>query len=117
MKRLIFSFLIVLFGSFLYAAEPDSVFISSSSTPIDRGTCTCKGIPLHGNVKIVESAADFDVRVVTSLSDIDVKVVESLPNNCGEWRFVESLPDFTVRFVESGADFDIRFVESLPGVR
>ena len=117
MKRLIFSFLIVLFGSLLYAAEPDSVFVNSGSNPIDRETCTCKGIPLHGNVKIVESSADFDVRVVTSLSNLDVKLVESLPNNCGEWRFVESLPDFTVRFVESGADFDIRFVESLPGVK
>ena len=115
MKRLIFSFLIVLFGSFLYAAEPDSVFVSSN--PINRDSCTCKGIPLHGNVKIVDSFADFDVRIVNSFPDLDVKVVESFPDDCGEWKFVESFPDFTIRIVDSFSDFDIRFVDSFPGVR
>ena len=115
MKRLIFSFLIVLFGSFLYAAEPDNVLVSSN--PINRDSCTCKGIPLHGNVKIVDSFADFDVRIVNSFPDLDVKVVESFPDDCGEWKFVESFPDFTIRIVDSFSDFDIRFVDSFPGVR
>ena len=115
MKRLIFSFLIVLFGSLLYAAEPDSVFVSSN--PINRDSCTCKGIPLHGNVKIVDCFADFDVRVVDAFSDLDVKVVDAFPDECGEWKFVDAFPDFTVRFVDAFADFDIRFVNAFPGVQ
>ena len=101
MKRLIFSFLIVLFGSFLYAAEPDSVFVNTSSNPIDRDSCTCKGIPLYGRVKVVQSmSADFRVEVVSSFADLLVTKCTS-PFRCGEWEFVSSFPDFTISFVSS----------------
>ena len=116
MKRLLLSLVIVLFGSLLYAAEPDSVFVNSSN-PIDRDSCTCKGIPLYGRVKIVDSFADFDIHVVESFPDLDVKVVDSFADECGEWIFVDSFADFTVRIVDSFSDFTVRFVGSWPGVR
>lgn len=106
MKTLLFTFLV-----------PVALLFAGSTKPIDKERCSCENIPLHGDVKVVQSFADFDVRVVESLADLDVKVVESFPDNCGEWRFVESFPDFTIRFVESSEDFSIRFVESFPGVR
>ena len=62
MKRLLFSLLIVLFGSLLYAAEPDSVAVDSS--PINRETCTCKGIPMYGKVRVVDISPDFKVEFV-----------------------------------------------------
>ena len=116
MKRLLLSLLIVLFGSFLYAAEPDSVFVSSSN-PIDKETCTYKGKRLYGNVRIVECNADFDVRLVQYGADLEVKVEEYSTNRCGEWHFVNAGEDFTVRFVDNGADFNIRIVEYNPGVQ
>jgi hypothetical protein len=78
--------------------------------------CTWNGIPLYGEVQVVESFADIDVEVVTNFPDLNVKVVESFPDDCGEWEFVESFPDFTIRFVDSFADIRIEFVESFPGV-
>ena len=117
MKRLLLSLVIIFFGSLLYAAEPDSVFVNSSSNPIDRDSCTCKGIPLHGRVKVVDSFADFDIHVVESFPDLDVKVVDSFADECGEWIFVDSFADFTVRIVDSFSDFTVRFVGSWPGVR
>ena len=116
MKRLLFSLLIVLFGSLLYAAEPDSVFVSSSN-PIDKETCTYKGKKLYGNVRIVDCGADFDVRIVECGADLEVKVEEYSAYRCGEWHFVNAGEDFTVRFVDGCADFDIRFVNSAPSVR
>ena len=115
MKRLLLLLLIVLFGSLLYAAEPDSVFVNST-TPIDKETCTCKGKRLCGKVKIVTDIADFDIQMVDAFSDFDVKVVPCAMN-CGEWQFVDSAPDFTVRFVDAFPDFTIRFVEAFPGVK
>ncbi len=106
MKTLLLSFLV-----------PVALLFAGSTKPIDKERCSCGNIPLYGNVKVVQSLADFDVRVVESLADLDVKIVSSSPNGCGEWRFVESLPDFTIRFVESSEDFSIRFVESMPGAR
>lgn len=120
MKRLIFSFLIVLFGSFLYAAEPDSVFVNSNSNPIDRETCTCKGKRLYGKVKVVDMSADFRVEVVNMGYGADLWVKKIEPGyscySCGEWQFVESGEDFTVQFVEMSGDFRITFVEIGSGV-
>jgi hypothetical protein len=121
MKRLIFSFLIVLFGSFLYAAEPDSVFVSSSSNPIDRETCTCKGKRLYGKVKVVDVFADFKVEVVKTGCEANLWVKEIEPGyscySCGEWQFVETGEDFTVQFVETHGDFRITFVEIGSGIQ
>ena len=119
MKRLIFSFLIVLFGSLLYAAEPDSVFVNSSN-PIDRETCTLNGKRLYGKVRVVDISADFDVEIVDFGCGADLWVTKIEPGyscySCGEWQFVESGEDFTVQFVEIGGDFRITFVEIGSGV-
>jgi|TARA_R100000455_G_C6246932_1_gene104438 hypothetical protein len=77
--------------------------------------CTFNGIPLYGEVEIVESFADIQVQVVDSFPDLRVKTVESFADSCGEWEFVDSFPDFTVEFVSSFGDIKIEFVESFPG--
>lgn len=115
MKRLLLFLLIISFGSLLYAAEPDSVFVNSN--PINRDSCTCKGIPLHGRVKVVQSMqADFRVQVVSSFADLQVTQCTS-PLRCGEWEFVEGSADFTIVYVSSFPDFTISFVSSFPGVQ
>ncbi len=118
MKKVV-AFLFLLFSFvMIYAAEPDStVWASETDNPIDRETCTFKGIPLYGRVKIVTDLADFDVKIEKDLPDLDVEVVDALPNSCGRWEFVDDLPDFTIRFVDDLPDFTIRFVDALPGVR
>ncbi len=77
--------------------------------------CRVDGVPLHGEVQVVDSFADFRVQIVDSFPDLKVKPVENFADSCGEWRFVDSFPDFTVQFVDSFADFKIAFVESFPG--
>lgn len=118
MKKLV-SLLFVLFvlGS-VYAAEPDSLLLAgkSASEPINKGNCTCKGIPLYGRVKVITSSADFDVKIIEHSADLDVKVVEHTAGRCGEWQFVEHAPDFTIRLVEHAPDFEIRMVEHAPGI-
>lgn len=114
MKRLLLSLLIVLFGSFLYAAEPDSVLVKSDTASED---CTCKGIKLYGRVKIVSSGADLKVKVVDSWQDISVKVVDNWADECGKWKFVDSWPDFTIQIVDSWEDLRVRFVDSWPGMK
>lgn len=93
---------------------------NSNSDDPDKGfnkkNCTFNGIPLHGNVKIVESFADIKVQIVNSFPDLNVKVVESFPDDCGEWKLVESFPDFTIQIVTSFPDIKIKYVESFPGV-
>ena len=118
MKKL-FSFLLILFVGFsVYAADPDSLLLASnsSSEPIDKEHCTCKGIPLYGDVMIVSSAADFEVEIVNSARDLYVLSTNSRPEKCGEWRFVTSNPDFTIKLVNSKADFCIEYVSSFPGI-
>ena len=78
--------------------------------------CECNGIPLYGDVKIVNSFPDFKVKVVNSFPDLNVKLVDSFPDSCGRWRIVDSFPDFTVQFVDSFPDFTIRMVDSFPGM-
>lgn len=107
MKKIMTVLITVLFTSMLS-------FSLSAQNPVAED-CTCKGIPLHGKVKIVENFADFEVKVVTSFPDLKVKQVNAFADDCGEWEFVESFPDFTVKFVESFPDFTIEFVESFPG--
>ena len=117
MKRLLLSLVIVLFGSLLYAAEPDSVFVNSGSSPINRDSCTCKGIPLYGKVGVVDASADFKVEIVDIGADLRVERVDIGADSCGKWEFVDIGEDFTVEFVEIGADFKVEFVEISPGIR
>ncbi len=114
MKRFIIFLAFTMFVSHLHADVPDSIIVSTN--PINKDSCTYKGVPLHGKVKVVNSFADFKVRVVESFPDLNVKVVNSFPDHCGEWMFVESFPDFTIQYVNSFADFDIKLVNSFPGV-
>ncbi len=121
MKKLLFLLTCFIFSSTVFAMTPDTlVNISEISTnPIDKETCTCKGIPLYGTVRITESVwADFTIEIVDSWPDIEVKKVTSFPSACGEWQFTESaFADFTVRIVSSGADFKVKFVDIWPGVK
>ncbi len=118
MKKVVASLFLLFSFVMIYAAEPDSTALASEITnPIDRSNCTCKGIPLYGNVMIVTEAADFDVRIVNEWPDLYVQIVEEFPSSCGLWRFVDEYPDFTIRLVDSFPDFDIQYVNSFPGVR
>jgi hypothetical protein len=78
--------------------------------------CECKGVPLYGKVKIVNSFPDFKVKIVESFPDLKVKLVDSFPDSCGKWKIVDSFPDFTIQFVDSFPDFTIKMVESFPGM-
>lgn len=80
------------------------------------GDCSWNGIPLYGNVKVVDSFPDIKVKIVSSFPDLKVKEVNSFPDSCGKWRFVDSFPDFRVKFVNSFPDIKIKYVESFPGL-
>ena len=119
MKKL-FSFLFVwLVGFSVYAAEPDSLLVASnsSSEPIDKEHCTCKGIPLYGKVRVVDCFADFKVEVVSCFADLNVKIVDVGPSSCGQWEFVSIGEDFTVEFVSCFGDFTIEYVDISSGAR
>jgi len=51
---------------------------ASAQNPVAEG-CSYEGIPLYGNVKIVESFPDFTVKFVDSFPDFTVQFVESFP--------------------------------------
>ncbi|MBP1673379.1 MAG: hypothetical protein H6Q25_1194 [Bacteroidetes bacterium] len=77
--------------------------------------CKCKGIPLHGKVKVVTAFPDFKVQTVTAFPDIKVKKVTCFPDDCGEWQFVDAFPDFTIQYVTAFPDFKVQFVEVFHG--
>ena len=83
---------------------------------IEAGSCSYRGIALHGKVKVVESFADIRIKAVSSFPDLKVKRVNSFADDCGEWQFVDSFPDFTVQYVDSFPDLEIAWVESFPGL-
>lgn len=89
-------------------------FTSSQKIASD---CTCEGIKLYGNVKIVDSFEDFRVEFVDSFEDLDVQFVDAFPDECGKWRLVETFPDFTIKIVDAFPDFTIRKVEAFPGIK
>lgn len=78
--------------------------------------CTYKGIPLYGNVKIVDHFPDIKVQAVSRFADLRVKTVDGYPNACGRWKIVDAFPDFTVQFVEHFPDITIQIVEIYPGL-
>jgi len=100
--------LILLLSLFLVASRSIAGTVSSS--------CTYKGIPLYGKVKIVESFPDIKVKVVENFPDLKVKNVQSFPDACGKWKYVESFPDFKIKFVDSFPDIKIKYVDSFQGV-
>jgi len=80
-----------------------------------RDTCSMRGIPLYGRVRVVNSFPTFKVRIVTANADYNIMLVKSFPDRCARWQFVTSHEDFTVQFVTSHEDFTIRYVTSFPG--
>ncbi len=107
-KRMMSKFFLVLLLSLPY--------FTGSAKVLDD-SCTFKGKPLHGKVKIVEHYPDFKVKVVTSYPDLKVKIKDNYPDKCGEWKIVDSYPDFKVQVVNSYPDFKIKLVERYPGVK
>ena len=84
-----------------------SIFLSSiliNQDPEVTDDCTWNGIPLHGDVQIVESFPDIKVKVVDSFPDLNVQIVDNFADDCGEWEFVDSFPDFTIQYVDSFPD-------------
>ncbi|MCQ2319453.1 MAG: hypothetical protein MJZ90_11135 [Bacteroidales bacterium] len=105
MKSLIYSLILVLLPVFV------------SREPIDKDSCSCKGIPLHGRVKIVTEYPDFRIKVTDEYPDIVVKTVSETSHTCCEWQIVDEYPDFTVQFVEDYPDFTVAFSYDSHGIR
>lgn len=82
----------------------------------DLATCYYNGIPLWGDVQVVDSFPDLKVSIVDSFPDLDVELVDSFPDSCGQWRYVDSFPDFKIQFVNSFPDLKIRLVTAFPGL-
>ena len=78
--------------------------------------CFYDGIPLWGDVKVVDSFADLEVQVVDAFPDLKVRWVDAFPDECGLWKEVDAFPDFTIRYVDSFADVKIKLVDSFAGL-
>lgn len=107
--------LISLLFPLMILSNPDSTRINQDPV-FDKENCTFNGIPLYGNVEVVNSNADFRVQIVNSFENLMVEKVNSNALKCGEWIFVNSNADFTIEFVNSNPDFTIRYVETQPGI-
>ena len=79
-------------------------------------TCEFQGIPLFGEVSVVESDPDVRVEVVTSGADLRVQWVNRHADDCGEWRRVGLGADFTIQIVPTGGDIRIQEVGGNPGL-
>lgn len=91
---------------------PSRPVVTTPERGFDWQACTYDGVPLHGQVEIVEFGADFLVREVSVNPDLRVEAVEFAPTSCGQWEFVDFGADFTVEFVQVGlGDFTISFVD------
>lgn len=100
----------------LFIAVLMTLFFSGKTTEPVTSDCKCKGIPLHGKVKVVESFEDFKVRVVNSFEDIRVDTNWYGQMGCGDWKFVTAGEDFTIRYVNAFEDFKIRYVNAFHGL-
>lgn len=77
--------------------------------------CHYNGIPMWGDVQIVDHFPDVTVQVVSHFPDLKVKEVQHFPDSCGEWRVVDHFGDFTIQFVDHFPDITIQFTNSFPG--
>jgi hypothetical protein len=100
-------FILVLFSLFTQ--------LSTVNGQLYTDTCSFRGVPLYGKVRIVTSFPTFKVRVVQGNADYNILLVTSFPDKCAKWKIVTSHEDFTVMFVKSHEDFTIRYVSSFPG--
>jgi len=85
-------------------------------TAINSRNCTYKGLPLYGEVQVVQAFPDLKVQAVTSFPDLNVQAVENFPNQCGQWKFVDIFPDLKIQFVRAFPDLKVQFVNSFPGI-
>ncbi|MBW4519531.1 MAG: hypothetical protein KME16_07500 [Scytolyngbya sp. HA4215-MV1] len=90
--------------------------VTRADSVIVPETCAYQGIPLYGNVQVVDSFPDIKVQQVSSFPDLKVQVVDTFPDRCGLWHYTNSFPDFKVQFVKSFPDIKIQFVQSFPGI-
>ena len=104
MKTVLKLSLIILLASFAFADKAVT------------GDCKCKGIPLKGNVRIVNANEDFKVRIVNTNEDLIVDTSWGLITKCGQWRIVNANEDFKVRIVNTSEDFKIRIVTFTSGL-
>lgn len=88
----------------------------SARHSLDEDTCSFQGIPLYGDVKIVENFPDIKIKEVNHFPDLKVEIVTSFPDSCGKWKWVEHFPDFTVKYVDHFPDLEIKEVTSFPGI-
>lgn len=79
-------------------------------------SCTYKGIPLYGKVKVVNNFEDIKVKKVSNFEDIKVKEVSNFPNSCGRWQYVDNFEDFKIKFVDNFEDIKVRFVDNFEGI-
>lgn len=77
--------------------------------------CHYNGIPMWGDVQIVDHFPDITVKVVDHFPDLKVKEVQHFPDSCGEWKVVDHFPDFTVKFVDHFPDITVELVDHFPG--
>ncbi|AHC47935.1 hypothetical protein [Achromobacter xylosoxidans] len=82
---------------------------------VDKSSCTYKGIPLRGKIKIVSAFPDIRVKVVDAFADIRVKKVSAFADRCGEWKIVDAFPDFKIQFVDAFPDVTVKWVDAFPG--
>ncbi|MEE9433913.1 MAG: hypothetical protein V3V15_06710 [Sphingorhabdus sp.] len=94
-----------------------TIAVSADKQPLDKAACSYKGIPLYGDVQVVDSFPDIKVQTVESFADIHVKKVENFPNDCGKWKFVKNFPDVKIQYVDSFPDIKIKMVTSFPGMQ
>ena len=99
-----------------FAGVAPALFAAGSAAAGDLTDCSWNGIPLYGEVEVVDSFPDIKVRIVDSFPDLNVQVVTSFPDACGMWKFVDSFPDFTIQYVDSFPDIEIEMVTSYPGL-
>lgn len=92
------------------------VAFTARAGDIDKEGCAYHGIPLRGNVKIVDVFPDVKVKVVDMFADIRVKKVSVFADGCGEWKIVDTFPDFTIQFVDMFPDVTIKWVDMFPGI-
>ena len=91
--------------------------VFAAREPIDSDSCSCKGIPLYGRVKIVTEYPDFRIQVTDNYPDIVVKIVDEYSHYCCEWQIVNDYPDFTIQFVKDYPDFTVAFSDSSHDIR
>jgi hypothetical protein len=89
---------------------------AAAAEGLDREACAFNGLPLYGDVQVVESFPDIRLEIVDSFPDLNVQIVDSFPDDCGQWRFVDSFPDLKIQYVSSFPDLKIQMVERFPGL-